>query len=335
MGKTKLTDYFQAVDRHFQKLGPEENASVQILVQGQVIELRFLTEENAKTVACYLNVPVVSGVEKPDAVFYYWVEDCTAFMPPDSKDVTAVWQSRDETGYMRVSTNFEMIGVDTARNCYYHCRQPMDYDDYVIHGHSMASVFGRWAIQNGLLLLHSACVGVDGKGVILSARGGGGKSTLAISCLLGGFDFVSDDYILVNQKGPMKAMPLYKVIGINQDMAAILKPDMPVLRTEPRRGDKLYLDASGCEIKEELPVHAIIFPHPCDAEEPLIRPTAPGPVLSKVLDTTAKNMRVFRDPEPYRIMAARLNGLPVYEFCLTRDLERNREYFRDFIKNLL
>lgn len=335
MSKIKLTEYFQAVERRFNNLGPEDGSRFQIMVQGRVIEMRFLLAEHARTVASYLLPPVPQQETVPDAVFYYWTDDCTVYMPPDSKGVTAVWQSRDDTGYLRVTSNFEMIGTDTLRNVYYHCRQPLEQEDYMIHGHSMAPVFGRWAIRDSLLLLHSACIGVDRKGVMLCARAGGGKSTLAISCLLGGFDFVSDDYILVNQKGPLKAMPLYRVIGINQDMAAILKPDMPVMRTEPKRNNKLYLDASGCEIREELPVGAIIYPNPCDVSEPVLRPAAPGPVLSKVLETSARNMRVFRDPEPYRIMAARLSGLPVYEFLLTRDLEANREVLKHFIQNRL
>lgn len=195
----------------------------------------------------------------------------------------------------------------------------------------MAPTFARWAIKNDLLLLHSACVGLDGKGVMISARGGGGKSTLAVSCLLGGFDFVSDDYILVNQEGPMRAMPLYRIVGLNQDMAEILKPDMPVIRTEPRRNDKLYLDAGACDIKKELSVQAIIYPNPCNAKEPRLRLAPPGPVLTKIMETSARNMRIMREIEPYRIMAARLNALPVYEFLLTADLNVNREFLREFI----
>ena len=331
MGNPRLTDYFKAVERRFGRLEPEEGSCIQIQVLDKVFALHFLKKEHAETVARYLIVPVLDEPRTPDASFYYWTEDCTVYKPAHAADETAVWTSRDDTGYLRVCADREMIGTDFSRNAYYHCRQPQDYTDFMIHGHSLVTLFGRWAIRNSCILLHSASVGVGGKGVIISARAGGGKSTLAISCLLGGFDFVSDDYVLVNQEGPMKAMPLYRVIGINQDMAAILKPDMPVLRTEPRRENKLYLDVSGYPIKSEIPVNAIIYPHPCAIGEPEIVPASPGSVLPGIIDSTARNMQTFRDPEPYRIMSKRLLGLPVYEFRLTQDLFKNREKLKEFI----
>ena len=333
MSKMRVTDFFQAVDRRFDKLGPEEGSSFQTIVQGKVIEQRFLTRENADCVASYLITPVLKEYRQPDAVFYYWTEDCSVFKPSGTDGAKGVWISSDDTGYMRVTSDQEMLGTDLLRSRYYHCRKPVAETDYMIHGHSMAPIFGRWAVQNDLLLLHSACVGTEGKGVMIAARAGGGKSTLAISCLLGDFDFVSDDYILVTQTGPLRAMPLYKVIGINQDMAAILKPDLPVMRIEPKRENKLYLDASKFTFREELPVGAIIYPDACGAETPVIRKAAAGPVLAKLIDSSAKNIQTFRDPEMYRIMAERLLNIPVYEFLLSRDLFRNRDVLKEFIRS--
>ena len=128
-------------------------------------------------------------------------------------------------------------------------------------------------------------------------------------------------------------MPLYKVIGINQDMAAILKPNLPVMRIEPKRENKLYLDASKFTFREELPVGAIIYPDACGAETPVIRKAAAGPVLAKLIDSSAKNIQTFRDPFMYRIMAKRLMNVPVYEFSLSRDLFRNRDVLKEFIRS--
>ncbi|MDO4803830.1 MAG: hypothetical protein Q4A32_03305 [Lachnospiraceae bacterium] len=332
MGKMSVTDFFQAVDRRFEKLGPEKGAAFQTVVGGKVIEQRFLTKANADCVASYLITPVLKEFRKPDAVFYYWTDDCCAYNPSDTKEAQGVFISNDGSGYLRVTAGREMLGTDYVRNCYYHCRQPVEETDYIIHGHSMAPVFGRWALRNDLMLLHSACVGLEGKGVMIAARAGGGKSTLAISCLLGGFDFVSDDYILLTGSGPLKAMPLYKVIGINQDMAAILKPDLPVMRIEPKRENKLYLDASEYAFHKEMSIDAIIYPNPCGIEEPMLVETNPGPVLAKLIDSSAKNIQTFRGPQIYRMMAERLMGLPVYEFRLSRDLIRNRDVFGNFLK---
>lgn len=48
-----------------------------------------------------------------------------------------------------------------------------------------------------LVPLHGACVGVQGRGVLLMGPGGAGKSTVALQCLSDGFDFLSEDSVLV------------------------------------------------------------------------------------------------------------------------------------------
>ncbi len=330
MGKATLTEFFRTLDRRILALTGEGDTSFQVSVCGQVIEQRFITAEHAETVSRYMVGMMPETPRTPDAVFYYWTEDTSHYLPAVASDAPAVWQSRDETGYFRLTPNYGMIGIDYSRNVYYYCRHPSDSTQHMLYGHAMIVCFGQWARSNGMLLLHSACVGVGGKGVMISARGGGGESTLAVSCLLDGFDFVADDYILVNRDGPLRAMPLYRTVGLNQDMAALLRPDMPIVHKDPTRDDKLLLDASRYSFQPELPVSAILFPRVSGENEPAIRPAAPGPVLTRLIDSTATQTGVLRDPEPYRLMAQRLLGLPVYEISLCRDLEKNRELLKIF-----
>lgn len=47
-------------------------------------------------------------------------------------------------------------------------------------------------------LIHGAGVGVNGVGVLLTAKGGSGKSTAALACLSNGWQYVGDDFILLD-----------------------------------------------------------------------------------------------------------------------------------------
>jgi len=329
--KPTISGFFQSVDHRIERMKEEGETSFQVRVADQVIEQRFISVANAKTVAHFMVGMIQEKTKKPDAVFNYWTEDCSHYLPANAENAEAVWQSRDETGYLRLSAKFNMVGMDYERNRFYYCRHPSKSTEHMIKGHTMVLTFGQWAVQNGMLLLHSACVGVNGKGVMLSARGGEGKSTLAVSCLLGGFDFVADDALLVNQQGPLKAMPIYRTVGLNQDMYARLKPDMPIVYVDPNRNDKLMLDASRFQFRDQLPVYAIIYPRVSESPAPSIKRIAPGPVFAKLIDSTATLIGVFRDPEIYRLMAQRLLGIPVYEISLCRDLDLNREFLKNFI----
>ncbi len=53
----------------------------------------------------------------------------------------------------------------------------------------------------GLVPLHAACVGRDGRGLLLLGDSGSGKSTLALHCLLGGLDLLAEDAVFVRNSG--------------------------------------------------------------------------------------------------------------------------------------
>ena len=59
------------------------------------------------------------------------------------------------------------------------------------------AVYTLAARTQGLAPLHSACVGYDGRGVLLMGATGSGKSTVALHCLLRGLDFLSEDAVFV------------------------------------------------------------------------------------------------------------------------------------------
>lgn len=59
------------------------------------------------------------------------------------------------------------------------------------------AVFTLAARVQRLVSLHAACVGIGGRGLLLMGASGAGKSTVALHCLLNGFDFLSEDSVFV------------------------------------------------------------------------------------------------------------------------------------------
>jgi len=55
------------------------------------------------------------------------------------------------------------------------------------------AIFTLAARAQGLAALHGACVGLNGRGLLLIGESGAGKSTLALHCLLAGMDFLCED----------------------------------------------------------------------------------------------------------------------------------------------
>lgn len=59
------------------------------------------------------------------------------------------------------------------------------------------AVFTLAARAQRLVPLHAACVGQRGRGILLMGPSSAGKSTVALQCLLGGFEFLSEDSVFV------------------------------------------------------------------------------------------------------------------------------------------
>ena len=59
------------------------------------------------------------------------------------------------------------------------------------------AVFTLAGRTQGLVPLHAACVGREGRGLLLMGDSGAGKSTLSLHCLLAGLEFVSEDSTFV------------------------------------------------------------------------------------------------------------------------------------------
>lgn len=61
----------------------------------------------------------------------------------------------------------------------------------------LRSIFNWFFSKNGIHLIHGAVVGMNGKSILITGKGGAGKSTTALSCLLSGMEYLGDDYVII------------------------------------------------------------------------------------------------------------------------------------------
>lgn len=327
---TTLSDYYRAVEkRFFSSSGSQTDISVRIA--GRRLVFHFQTSKEADC-----RIPALRGLittedtTEPDGEFFYWVDDPSHYTPARDNAAKGVWMSSDETGSLLVVSGYRLIGADHKRRRYYHCLTA-ESDQYDRSGnHPMVVPLLRWALDSDMIVMHCAAVGVAGHGVLICGRGGQGKSTLAISCMMLGMDFVSDDYVLLNLSGRLLSMPIYRTVGINPDMEDLLKTGLPVLKKDRAFREKLLLDTSSVNYCEELMIDAIIFP--VLGDEVGIIPTSPGKALTQLVHSSISQLYVYRDARINRIMLQRLQGLPVYEMTLGRDLHENAVFLREFLQ---
>jgi hypothetical protein len=95
-----------------------------------------------------------------------------------------------------------------ARQAIFWIREANDIPYYET-GAPLLPVMHWWLESNGCQLAHAGAVGTRDGGVLLAGRGGSGKSTTALACLIDGFEFAADDYCALAATQPACAHSLY------------------------------------------------------------------------------------------------------------------------------
>ena len=85
-----------------------------------------------------------------------------------------------------------------------------------------------------LVPLHAACVGLNGRGLLLMGESGAGKSTLSLQCLLEGFEFLAEDSVFVSARG-MLASGVANFLHVRTDSLGWLERtrDATMIRKSP------------------------------------------------------------------------------------------------------
>jgi hypothetical protein len=84
---------------------------------------------------------------------------------------------------------------------------------HVLYVNVIEPILRLLLISKGHVLLHSACVGFDRSGILLSAPPDTGKTSLTLKCIKGGFSFLSDDMTILRL--PNKALCFPKPLTIS------------------------------------------------------------------------------------------------------------------------
>ena len=331
-----LEGYFEALDERIDEILP---ARVSLLahIAGYTVRLIFPSVEYARYAVPDMFVSPDNGTDAVDATFIWWEDRIFPYYTSKLITVKNVNQLGDNVFKVLNSNGYvEIIGdtlraEDSQNKKYYLLSNPNMYPKWPIANHPFAKAIFLWAQQHSLLMLHSAAVGINGHGVLLVGHGGTGKSTLTCTCLTDGFDFVSDDYCLLNATNSYTVYPIYKNVSLNPDSLGKL-PMFKPLEILPMQGEKSAFEISESIIKASLPIDAIVLLQITNNTEPEIKLDLSKKALGQLIYSTTKQLGCFQEIEFVRKLAQRLLGMPIYRFYLTKNLQKNCQYLKKWIQ---
>ena len=295
---------------------------------------------------------LTTPVEHPDATLYFWEEP---MMEDFHRRILGLDFDRDAgDDYLllvrREGEKLVPFAEFTQGNAvriwtddlHFYAVRSMEPEELLKEGHLFVKQLYRLLDTSVTHLIHGACVGVDDKGILVCARGAKGKSTLTVTAMLRGFDYVSDDYLVLERKdASLAASPLYSIITLSPKMYNALYNDLEHAHfvSNSARRDKYVLDiaAYDARVRRHYPIRACLFPEIVSDAAPSViacTPQEKGRAITHMIHSTLGQMNDEGNAQTVRKLVGMLSGLDFYRICLCPDIFRNVECLRCFIREV-
>lgn len=199
----------------------------------------------------------------------------------------------------------------------------------------MRRLLQGWLADRGLVLAHAAAVGTAGGGVLLTGRGGVGKSCTALACLDSPLLYAADDYCAVD---PGAAPWVHSLYGTGKAHAADVE-SFPLLGPMVANPDELPREKAVFHLHRHLPqrlsagfpLRAILLPRV--EERTALEPVSGGAVM-RALAPTSVLLSPQNGAPTLTSLADLVRRLPSYELRLGPDRSETPGVIADLLEEL-
>lgn len=200
-----------------------------------------------------------------------------------------------------------------------------DVRDLTLHelGAPLLSLFGWFFRARGTQLVHAAAVGRGGQAVLLAGRGGSGKSTTALACLVAGLEHIADDYALVSGVPRPVVHALHATAKLNADSLARFPLFARAIGNPGRDAEEKALlhlgPAAGIRLAEGATLRAVVLPRVRAGGVPALTPIAAGEALRALAPSTIFQM-AGAGGSTFASLGALVKAVPAFRLDLGSDL---------------
>ncbi|MGN1124996.1 MAG: hypothetical protein ACI4S3_04840 [Candidatus Gastranaerophilaceae bacterium] len=235
-----------------------------------------------------------------------------------------------------------IIGNNKENHTYYYGVNNLEPEEFIKEGHIFVQIFNNILKTETSNLVHGAVIGYNGNGICFCARGQRGKSTLSVLSMMKGFEYVSDDYLILHKdsKGQLLSSPIYSIITLSPEMYNRLYNYMNNSRfiSNNARKDKYVFNISNYHntFKKNYPIKLCIFPEIVTDKDPSIRPCTieeKGRAIVQIIQSTLMQTADLSENWTVKKLMNMVKDLPFYKLNLCWDIDRNTEFLREFMNN--
>lgn len=271
-----------------------ENVRRRIVVAERIIELEFAGEALVSYVMPALEHLRCRRLDAPCSLtISLWDATSTGVQAPKSPWTAETHGARGElqhelgagldVWFSIISGTLQCFDRE-ARRAYFWARDPalLTAGEQAV---PLRTIAGWWADEQRWQMVHGAAVGTCHGGALLAARGGSGKSTTALACLVSGMLYAGDDTVLVSRSDAGHAIHgLYGSARIDptelaRRFADVSRDSIVVDRPGDDKASVLLYPSHAGQIARTLSLDVLVVPAISRRGETSVRRARGGEVL--------------------------------------------------------
>ena len=338
VNKNSLLKYYEFFDKRFQEQIKRDSVITKYLDLGiKIVRLQIAYKEFLPHLELYFSCSLKDNVDRYDETIYVWKDDIQAYISEQYNKSKWISVSHQNQLYIRIDLENKIINVENPEEKkYYFIAEDFSYDFLSKQGHLFVKSISQIVRTSDSALVHSAAVGIDNKGILICAMGGSGKSTLSVSCLMNEFQYVSDDYLILNKvNNDLYAHPIYSMITLSEQIYKQMGSLKSRFMCNNYNNTKYVLNISDYDnVITKLPVRAVVFPKICNVEEPTVEKTNKNRAVTQLVYSTALQMDKDKDAQYIKLLISFVKDLEFYQINLSKDLDKNVKILKQFVKEL-
>lgn len=337
-----LDQYFRLLNQRFLLSTEKEQVYTKFYsIAENIFRVEFSDQEFFKRISTQLSFCEIEKPKDPSnisIVLKIWPDDLEKYIPHKINDAKGLYLWQEDFLALSILYNENRIeAYDRNSSTMFFSASDFSQDSVAKYGHLFVQLFSAALEEKDACLVHAAAIGMQQKGVLIVGKGGAGKSTLAISSLLQGCDYISDDYTVLKQSSKLFAFPIYSI--------AYLTPQIlnhfPALSAKcicmNYNNEKYMVDLSSyhSNFASKMEVKTVIFPELSNIDTPVIEKMNAGTAVTQLVYSTLTQSGNRKNQDKIKKIISFVKDLNFYKIKLSQFPQKNALILNKFIKEEL
>lgn len=301
-----------------------------IRVAGGLMRIKFAGSALADCMLPAIAHLVVENAETPDMVLNVMDQASTGVAAPkmpvartcltDRGDIWSFNSTRFRSAFHWLESSINVMDMDTHEAVFWVASR--ESLPYWTKASPFRTIFHWWMTERGAQLIHAAGIGYQDSAVLVTGKGGVGKSTTALACLNHGMLYAADDYLIVTFDDVPRVHSLYSTAKLEIEQAERFPELRSLIVEEPKDGEKSVISLYPSRkhlISSGMPIKAVLTPSFGGKSETEFEPIHPHDLRSAAAFTTLSQLP-HSGPEAIDFINRLIEDRPTFRMKLGHDI---------------